>query len=337
MPRLARLDAPGVLHHVIIRGIERRNIFEDNTDRDDLLSRLGELLPATKTSCYAWALLSNHAHLLLRTGTTGLSMVMKRLLTGYVVAFNHRHLRHGPLFQNRFKSIVCQEEVYLKELVRYIHLNPLRAGIVSDLDCLKTFKYSGHSALMGEKTCEWMDTEYVLSYFDKTKRKAKGQYHSYVKEGVEIGRRPELVGGGLVRSLGGWKAVREMRIANQERVKGDQRILGDSGFVLDVLKEAGEAFERYYEMKRLGYDLQKIEDRVCEIYSIKKEDLLSGSRQKVKCDARALFCFWAHRELGYTQRALARRLEMTQPGVGYSVKKGEAITKSKNYAIKRTS
>ncbi len=98
MPRLARLDAPGVLHHVIIRGMERRSIFEDNRDRDNLLKRLGELLPATQISCYARALLSNHAHFLLRTGTTGLSIVMKRLLTGYVVSFNRRHLRHGPLF-----------------------------------------------------------------------------------------------------------------------------------------------------------------------------------------------------------------------------------------------
>ena len=122
MPRLARLDAPGVLHHVMIRGIERRNIFDDNKDRDNLLSRLEALIPATKTSCYAWSFLSNHAHFLFRTGTTGLSTLMKRLLTGYVVSFNRRHSRHGPLFQNRFKSIVCQEDTYLKELVRYIHL-----------------------------------------------------------------------------------------------------------------------------------------------------------------------------------------------------------------------
>ena len=188
--------------------------------------------------------------------------------------------------------------------------------------------------LMGKRACEWMDTEYVLSYFGKTLNKARRQYNSYVKEGVELGRRPELVGGGLIRSLGGWEAVKKMRIDGQERVKGDQRILGDSGFVRDVLKEADEKFERYYEMKRLGYDLKAIEDRVCEIYKIEKEDLFSRSRQRVKSDARALFCFWAHRELGYGQRELARRLGMTQPGVGYAVIKGEAISKSNNYRIK---
>ena len=334
MPRLARLDAPGVLHHVIIRGIERRNIFEDNNDRDNLLKRLGELLPATKTSCYAWAMLSNHAHFLLRTGTTGLSIVMKRLLTGYVVSFNRRHLRNGPLFQNRFKSIVCQEDIYLRELVRYIHLNPLRAGIVSDFNGLNTYKYGGHAVLMGKRVCEWIDKKYVLSYFGKTVSEARSQYNSYVKEGVALGTRPELVGGGLIRSLGGWEAVKKMRIDGQERVKGDQRILGDSGFVFDVLKEAGEKFEHHYEMKRLGYNLNTIEGRVCDIYKIEKEDIFSRSREKVKSDARALFCFWAVRELGYGQRELAKRLGMTQPGVGYAVIKGEAISMSNNYRIK---
>ena len=118
MPIITRLDAPGVLHHVMIRGIESRNILDDNKDRDNLFTRLEKLIPETKTSCYAWSFLTNHAHFLFRTGTTGLSTLMKRLLTGYVVSFNRRHARHGPLFQNRFKSIVCRENTYLKELVR---------------------------------------------------------------------------------------------------------------------------------------------------------------------------------------------------------------------------
>jgi REP element-mobilizing transposase RayT len=119
MPRAARLDAPGVLHHIIIRGIEGRKIFRDAKDRENLLECLGSLFLETKTACYAWALLPNHAHLLLRTGEVVLATVMRRLLTGYVVSFNQRHRRDGHLLQNRYKSIICQEETYFKELVRY--------------------------------------------------------------------------------------------------------------------------------------------------------------------------------------------------------------------------
>ena len=115
MPRLARLDAPGVLHHVIIRGIERKSIFRDGKDRDDFLARFEDLIPTTTIACYAWALLSNHAHFLLRTGDMPLATFMRRLLTGYAGGVNRRHKRVGPLFQNRFRSIVCQEDAYLKE------------------------------------------------------------------------------------------------------------------------------------------------------------------------------------------------------------------------------
>jgi putative transposase len=120
MPRSARLDAHGVVHHIIIRGIERRSIFRDDQDRDNLLDRLSDLLPATSTACYAWAFLPNHAHFLLHTGTTSISQLMLRMLAGYVVTFNHRYHRHGPLFQNRFKSIICKEDWYLLGLVSYM-------------------------------------------------------------------------------------------------------------------------------------------------------------------------------------------------------------------------
>ena len=106
MPRKARLDAPGALHHILVRGIERRKIFRDDSDRDDFLKRLGGILRESQTPCFAWALMPNHFHLLLRTGLTPLSNVMRRLLTGYAVTFNLRHRRSGHLFQNRYKSIV---------------------------------------------------------------------------------------------------------------------------------------------------------------------------------------------------------------------------------------
>ena len=270
MPRLARLDAPGVLHHIIIRGIERRKIFRDDQDKDNLTDRLSILLPETKTSCYAWALMSNHAHFLLRSGRAGISTLMRRLLTGYAIYFNRRYRRHGQLFQNRYKSIICQENLYFKELVRYIHLNPLRAKIVSDIKSLNRYPYSGHRNLVEKKSRSWQGTKYVLSYFGKKASDSRKGYQSYIKEGFDQGRKPELVGGGLVRSLGGWAAVKKLRLKGQDRVKGDQRILGDGDFVTGLLAEANERLDRCYELKSLGYDLETIRQRVSKIFGLKK-------------------------------------------------------------------
>jgi REP element-mobilizing transposase RayT len=114
VPRKARIDAPGALHHIIIRGIEQRQIFYDDRDRDQFLQRLEDILPDTETPCYAWALIPNHVHLLLKTGLTPIATIMRRLLTGYAVYFNRRHKRNGHLFQNRYKSILCQEDAYIR-------------------------------------------------------------------------------------------------------------------------------------------------------------------------------------------------------------------------------
>jgi REP element-mobilizing transposase RayT len=128
MPRSARLDVPCILQHVIVRGIEKRDIFLDDRDREFFANRLSSLLKETEVRCFAWSILSNHFHLLLMPMRSTLASFMRRLLTGYAVYFNRQHSRSGHLFQNRYKSIVCEEEPYLLELVRYIHLNPLRVG-----------------------------------------------------------------------------------------------------------------------------------------------------------------------------------------------------------------
>jgi len=333
MPRLARLDAPGVLHHIIIRGIERRKIFRDDKDRDNFIDRLSDLLPATQTVCYAWAFIPNHAHFLFRSGGAGISNLMRRLLTGYAIHFNRRHRRHGQLFQNRYKSIICQEDIYFRELVRYIHLNPLRAKIVSDIKELNKYPYSGHSVLMGRKKHAWQDTKYVLSYFGKKLPGSRKGYLSYVKKGIDQGRRPELTGGGLVRSLGGWSMIKKLRLKGQDRIKGDERILGDGEFVTALLSEAKEKFERGYKLKELGYDLKKIGQMVSAIYDIEIEEIYSKGRRKVQVEARDLLCYWAVRELGISCTDLAKQLGMSQPGVGYAVNRGEKIAKEHKYQL----
>jgi hypothetical protein len=138
-----------------------------------------------------------------------LTTVMRRLLTGYAVFYNRRHRRHGHLFQNRYKSILCQEDKYLKELVRYIHLNPARAKLVGDLDGLDGYPYSGHSVIMGQSEREWQNVEKVLGLFSAKVLSARQQYRAFLKDGITQGHRPDLVGGGLIRSCGGWSRVKD--------------------------------------------------------------------------------------------------------------------------------
>ena len=332
MPRKARIDAPGALHHIIVRGIERRKIFEDDTDRVNFLDRLGKVLPETGTKCFAWALIPNHFHLLLRTGACPLSTVMRRLLTGHAMNFNRRHRRSGQLFQNRYKSILCQEDTYLLELVRYIHLNPIRARLATDIKVLDKYPFCGHAVIMGKKKKIWQDDAYVLKLFDDKISTARRRYKMFVQKGIQAGKRPELTGGGLIRSSGGWSVINSLRRANIH-VKSDERILGDSDFVEKVLKDANESLERKYRLKSKGYDIDKLADRVAKIFSIKPEEIFKPGKQPVKVKARSLFCYWTVRELGFTMTDLAPKLNISQPAVSISVQRGERIVSENGYSL----
>ena len=332
MPRKARIDAPGALHHIIVRGIERRKIFEDDTDRVNFLNRLGKVLSETGTKCFAWALIPNHFHLLLRTGACPLSTVMRRLLTGHAMNFNRRHRRSGQLFQNRYKSILCQEDIYLLELVRYIHLNPVRAKLVTDIKALDKYPFCGHAVIMGKKNIDWQDAAYVLKMFGDKRSTARRRYKIFVQKGIQEGRRPELTGGGLIRSSGGWSVIKSLRRANIH-FKSDERVLGDSDFVERVLKAADESLERKYQLKSQGYNLDKLADRVAEIFSIKPQEIFQPGKQPVKVKARSLFCYWAVRELGLTMADLAPKLNISQPAVSMSAQRGERIASENGYSL----
>ncbi len=175
MPRQARINAPGLLHHVISRGLERRDIFKKLSDYQDFVHRIETCLEKSPNQILAWALMPNHFHLLIRSGSGGITRFMRRLMSGYATAFNLRYKRVGYLFQNRYKSIVCEEDAYLKELVRYIHLNPLRAGLVKDMEGLKNFPFSGHAVLMGVIKHPWQERQDVLTLFERGQGESEKQ------------------------------------------------------------------------------------------------------------------------------------------------------------------
>ena len=332
MPRKARIDAPGALYHIICRGIERRKIFDDDADRNNFLQRLGIILKESSTPCYGWALIPNHFHLLLRTGKVPISTVMHRLLTGYAVSFNRRHRRYGHLFQNRFKSILCQEDLYLKELVCYIHLNPLRAKIVAELKNLAKYAYGGHSVLMGKQKRDFQDVDYVLGLFGVKVAEARRNYREYVRKRIALGRRTELVGGGLLRSTGGWAVLKAMRKA-RVHLKGDERILGDSDFVKEVLAAHKEQFERRYWLKAQGYDIDRVVKKVAAVFEIELEEIWKPGNQPLRVKARSLVCYWAVRELGMSGTAVGKLLGLGQPAVSRAVARGEKLTQDMNLSL----
>jgi putative transposase len=314
MPRQPRLDAPGALHHVIGRGIDGIKIFRNRKDREDFLERLADLSRADALRVYAWALMGNHFHLLLRTGNQPLSNSMRRLLTGYVVNYNRRHKRYGHLFQNRYKSIICEDDPYLLELTRYIHLNPLRARIVMSLKELQGYRWCGHSALMGRVKRQWQDTDTVLAYFGKSKKRAIEQYEDFVQQGIEAGSRPELVGGGLIRSLGGWSQVLSLRRVGS-KVFSDERILGSSEFVNNVIADAEEQTKETLRLTVKITDLASLALKVCEGQGVHEAELRSGLRKSQVVKSRRIFCQIAVKKTGYSGADVARFLGINTSAV----------------------
>jgi putative transposase len=320
MPRQARIDAPGALHHIVIRGIERKGIFEDDKDRQDFLERLSALLREMVTPCYAWALMTNHVHLLLRTGTVSIASIMRRLLTGYAVRFNRRHRRYGHLFQNRYKSVLCEEDRYLMQLVAYIHLNPVRAGIVEDVRALKVFPFTGHSALMGKRIRPWQDTEYILALFGRSVLEARRNLQRHVSKWSAKGRCPELTGGGLIRSAGGWRAVKEA-YRDGIRLTSDERILGSSEFVETVLRQSGEAYDRRMQIQSAGIDLSGVIAAVCRSFNLDEKELASPTKRLKIAHARALVSHIATRDLSISGSEVARRLNVDRSAVSRAVQR----------------
>ena len=299
MPRQPRLDIPGLVHHVMARGIEGGDIFRCDEDRQGFLKRLAdEINKPDGPRLYAWALMTNHFHLLLRPGQGLLSPMMRRIMTGHAVTCNLRHKRKGHLFQNRFKSIVVEEDPYFLELVRYIHLNPVRAGMVAGPEELATYPFAGHSVILGNQDFAGQDVEAVLSRFSKRKRSAIHSYHDFVSAGFGQGRRNELQGGGLVRSAGGISALLDRDPT--ERESSDARILGSGDFVDLVLHE----YERPGTATVSAID--NILQDVSEKSGINCQLILGTSRCRSVSSARRQFYWRAHEEAGATLALLGR-------------------------------
>ena len=210
-------------------------------------------------------------------------------------------------------------------MVRYIHLNPLRAQQVQDLKALKKYQWCGHGALMGKFDAVFQDTAHVLGLFGHSTRQARRAYESFVSEGVKQGRRPELVGGGLLRSVGGWSALKGFRNIGV-RIKGDERLLGSSDFVERVLKRADEQMAEKYRQQGRVISLQVLIEQVAHYYKIEPENLKSASKERRIVEARRALCYMAVRKLGYRCSDVSRATGISAVTVSKAVSLGSRLS-----------
>jgi len=316
MPRQPRLDSPDLLHHVIVRGIERSKIFCDDDDRRSFVDRLQRLLSETNTECYAWALIPNHFHLLLRPRDIELSRFMSRLLTGYALTFNRRHHRSGHLFQNRYKSIVCEEAPYLLELIRYIHLNPLRAKLVQEMESLDYYPWCGHADILGNGSGSGIAVGWVLSLFSSQRQSALKQYRQFIADGVDQGQRPELVGGGGRRS--------QIRQPDQNLLQyHDDRVLGSGDFVQQL---QGKGLLDCPPSRQMS--LKELQTAIADRYSISIDRFMRRARSGKVAEARIIFCYFAVRKFRHSGAEVAKFMGIGPPSVSRAVQKGALLIQS---------
>jgi putative transposase len=314
MPRKARITALGVIHHVMARGIEGRNIFNDGEDRNTFLSLLSNCLQRNKFKCYAWVLMDTHYHLLVRTSDQPLSRFMRRLNSIYARYISKKYCRRGYLFQDRYKSIASQDQHYVEALVRYIHLNPVRAGICKTLNDLDEYVWSGHSALVGNKNNEFQDTVAVLRRFGKEKKDAIARYRKFISDGFSLKEEDDLTA-----------IIRKSNSGSVDRHQAGCWVIGDQAFVQKVISADKDRRIQLQEYRRKGWTIDELVKKVGERMRIPEKEIMRRGRNSAGSDARKSIAYLGYRVLEIPIAEIARYFHVSGPAVSMVLEKGEQL------------
>jgi hypothetical protein len=257
---------------------------------------------------------------------------MAPVLGGYAGYYNRRHRRSGYVFQNRYSSILCDADNYLMELVRYIHLNPIRAGMVENFRELERYRWTGHAGVLGNYRQDWHEVEQMLEYFGQTPGRARKRYRKFIAEAEDGCISQNLSGGGLIRSTGSWEDLSKSRKEHIYCI-GDERILGDTNFVERALKQDDLEVDLKSNLKREGWTLDKLISGICRLYEINEKALLKKTRHVNSSIAKSLICYWGTEVLGLSAKDIAMRLQITHPAVSYRIKLGRQHCESNSIAF----
>jgi REP element-mobilizing transposase RayT len=266
--RPLRVEYPGAVYHVISRGNAGEDIFDSKRDREKFLEYIGKAAERFSIIIHTYCLMNNHYHLLLETPQSNLSVAIHWLNTSYAAYYNIKHERNGHLFQGRFKALLIDAAEYLKELSRYIHLNPVRARIVAKpID----YKWSSYPAFMGTtKKPDWLETGWSLGNFGKTKKEAIKYYRSFVEQ------------------------VDTEALENPSKYLVGGFILGDDEFVAwvkDTFLSSREDEKEIPQLKTLKpkVSLKRILEFICDEFGCSKERIIEKGRKRNKAREIAIY------------------------------------------------
>ncbi len=276
MSRKPRLHYPGALYHVILRGNARQDIFFDDEDRCRFFLLVQEGIERYGHRVLSFCLMTNHLHLAIQVGNVPLSRIMQNLSFRYTRWVNQRRNRSGHLFQGRYKAVLVDADTHLLELAAYLHLNPVRAGMVAKPE---EYPWSSHRAYLGSDPISWLGSDYVLSHFSTDLEQARRQFSEFVTDRIPEGHREEFYGKGSI----------------------DNRVIGEDRFVENVLLQSDS-------LPECKPSLEEVLEAVSKIYELQEEDLSAASQKRRISEARNLAA-WAVLELtDATLKDLAERL-----------------------------
>ncbi len=276
MPRRPRIHFPGAVYHVILRGNAGQDVFREEKDYLQFYRLIEEGKKRFRHRIHAFCLMPNHVHLVIQVDETPLSRIIQNLSQRYTWWFNRENERSGHVFQGRYKALVIDADSYLLELIRYIHLNPVRAGFASLPD---QYRWSSALPYAMEVKHDWLTTDWVLSQFADSRTLARKRYREFLDEGLGGFRRPEF-----------------------HRGTTDGRILGNDRFLETVLARDSQ--------RPTGVpDIEKMIEHVCKHFKVKTEDLADPGKSQKAASARAMLG-WLVRESGHlTLTELSKRLK----------------------------
>ena len=255
MPRKPRIHYPGAVYHVILRGNAGDPTFFDDRDRYRLYLILQYAVEKFRCRIHAFCLMRNHIHLVTQVDDIPLSRIMQNVSQRFTKWINFSQSRTGHLFQGRYKALLIDADTYLLELVRYVHLNPVRAGAAADAD---GYPWTGHRGYLGKECIPWLTTDFVLSMLSPSIVSARNAYESFVQDGIGEGRRGEF-----------------------HRGKCEGRILGDDSFTDEILVRA-------HQKEKREYTLDEVVGRACARFRISEEKLKAPGKIRPMSEARAI-------------------------------------------------